>query len=132
MDCVYCGEKTRTVNSRKTAKGRQIWRRRKCTGCNTVFTTDEQTVLTLAIRVKSKNNGLKPFLREKLYSDVYDSLSHRKTAYSDAQRLTDTIISKLIPCRTGVIGRSEIKNAALEVLKRFDKAAATYYKAHHS
>jgi transcriptional regulator NrdR family protein len=84
----------------------------------------------LSIRV-SKNTGLEPFAYEKLFLDVYDSISHRKTAQMDAKQLSATIISKLIPCRTGVLKSSEIKATALEVLKRFDKAGATHYKAHH-
>lgn len=130
MVCIYCGEKTQTVNSRGNSKGHQVWRRRKCTNCNAVFTTDEQADLGLAIRVKTESS-LQPFLYEKLYSDVYDSLTHRKTAYTDAKGLTATIISKLIPCKSGVLETKEIKEAVFSVLNRFDKAAATHYQAHH-
>lgn len=130
MDCIYCGEKTKTVNSRRSGKGLQTWRRRRCSVCHAVFTTNELPDISLAVRVKTKT-GLQPFSREKLYSDVSDSLSHRKTAQIDAEALLRTIILKLLPCKSGVLEVSEIKTAATEVLERFDKAAATYYRAHH-
>ena len=96
-----------------------------------LVTTNEHPDIGLSIRVKT-TAGLQPFSREKLYSDVSDSLSHRKTAQTDAEALVRTIISKLLPCNNGVLETHEIKSAAIEVLKRFDKAAATYYRAHHS
>ena len=130
MVCVYCGEKTRTVNSRGGSKGQQVWRRRKCLACNAIFTTNERPDIGLAIRVNAKN-GLQPFSSEKLYLDVYDSLSHRKTAYTDAKQLSATIISKLIPCKSGLLDGDEIKQEVLQVLKRFDQVAHTHFRAHH-
>lgn len=130
MQCGYCGAKTKTVNSRKNNRGQQIWRRRKCTQCQSIFTTHETLVPELALRLKT-NNGLEPFYRDKLLLDVHKSLSHRKTSYTDAKGLTDTIIFKILPCPTGIIAIEELKNITIEVLKRFDKAAATHYTAHH-
>lgn len=63
---------------------------------------------------------------------VYDSLKHRKTALDDATALTDTIISKLYAhVDTGHIESRQIIQSASLVLKRYDKAAATYYEAYH-
>lgn len=131
MKCIYCGKKTYTVNSRSRSKDTQVWRRRKCSACKAVFTTGERVDTELALRVR-KNSRLEPFLREKLLLDVYSSVSHRSTAITDAKQLTETIIQRLIPCKTGIIDTVDIKTAVLHVLKRFDRAAATSYKAHHS
>ncbi|HYF96493.1 MAG TPA: hypothetical protein VD947_00465 [Patescibacteria group bacterium] len=130
MKCIYCGEKTKTFNSRHTSKGAQIWRRRKCEACDTVFTTKESVEMELAIRVK-KQAGLEPFYHEKLYLSVYNAISHRNMAYSDAEGLLETIVLALLPCKSGTIPVAEIKEVTLRVLKRFDKAAATHYQAHH-
>ncbi len=130
MKCVYCGEKTKTVNSRANAKGLRTWRRRQCTGCKAVFTTNEAPDMEISIRVK-KDSVLEPFLYEKLFLDVHDSLTHRKTAYTDAGTLTSTIILNLLPVKSGVVSVKEIQEAVSKVLKRFDKAAATYYAAHN-
>ncbi len=131
MKCVYCQEKTRTTNSRPAEKGYKTWRRHQCRRCQAVFTTIERPDLALALRVRTSASGLRPFIYEKLWLDVYDSLSHRKTAYTDATELTGTIISKLIPAKSGSIGSHEIKQAAIEILKRFDKTAFTYFDARH-
>lgn len=130
MRCIYCGEKTRTANSRRNSAGYQIWRRRRCTACGAVFTSGEQADLGLALRVKT-DSSLEPFQYEKLYLAVYESLSHRKTACSDAKGLTATVIARLIPSRTGIVSADEIKETVFPVLKRFDKAAGTHYRAHH-
>lgn len=131
MVCIYCGGKTSVANSRSRAKGLNIWRRRRCDFCGAIYTSNESVDLQSSIRVK-KGSSLKPFLYEKLLLDVYYSIEHRKTAYKDAKWLTDTIIFKLLPCKTGILQKEEINNAALEVLKHFDKAAFAYFKAHHS
>lgn len=131
MVCIYCGEKTKTTNSRGRSKGLSTWRRRQCLDCKSVFTTEEVADTEQSIRVE-KNSGLEPFLYEKLFLDVYESLSHRKTAYTDAKRLSATILSKLLPCKRGVLKDTDVIAAASEVLKRFDKAAYTYFRAHHS
>lgn len=80
----------------------------------------------------SNNGSLQPFLRDRLFADVYDSLKHRKTALKDATGLTDTIVSiALNDTRDGVISRDEISKTCASVLGRFDKIAATYFTAYH-
>lgn len=130
MVCIYCGGKTKTNNSRSRAKGLATWRRKECFECSAIYTTLESVELSSAIRIK-KNDVLEPFIYEKLFIDLYDSLSHRKNAYKDARGLSSTILSKLLPAKGGVISIEEMKHAVLEVLKRFDKAAFTYFQAHH-
>lgn len=132
MVCIYCGGKTNTVNSRKRMHGLSTWRRRRCLDCEAVFTTEETINLEQSLRVKRASSPLEPFLYEKLYLDVYNAVSHRKTAHTDAKGLSATIVSKLIPCKNGILHSSEIKTASSEVLKRFDNAAATYYEARHN
>ncbi|HEX5456602.1 MAG TPA: hypothetical protein VFW77_04540 [Candidatus Saccharimonadales bacterium] len=119
------------MNSRKRTKGLQTWRRRECGTCGAVFTSIEQVDTEQSLRVQKESGIIEPFLYEKLFLDVHDSLSHRKTAQTDAKSLSATVMMKLFPCKSGVLKTSEIKYAAIEVLKRFDKSAATYYRAHY-
>lgn len=131
MICVYCGNKTRIINSRPSEKGYKTWRRHQCKICRAIFTTVERPDLRLSVMVKTSNSSLKPFIYEELWLDMYKSLSHRKMAYTDATELTGTIISRLIPAESGSIESREIKQAAVEVLKRFDKTALSYFTARH-
>lgn len=76
--------------------------------------------------------GLAPFLRDKLFISIYDSLKHKKTALSDATALTDTITSKLLKrVNNGTIQKTDITSVVVEVLGRFDITAATYFTAYH-
>lgn len=130
MVCIYCGQGTKTTNSRSKAKTQKTWRRRSCISCKAVFTTLETADWEKSIRVKG-NSSLDPFSRDKLFLSLHGSLSHRKTATADAKWLTDTILVSNLPCKSGVLDASEIKAVALEALRRFDGAAFTHYKAHH-
>lgn len=131
MDCIYCGNKTRVSNSRPSKTSKSTWRRRACTSCQAIFTTREQIELSNSLRVK-KANGLEPFYRDRLFINVYESLSHRKTPYKDAGGLTDTVTARLISeSKNGLLTTTAIIDEVTKVLKRFDKASATHYTAHH-
>lgn len=130
MVCIYCSGETSVKNSRRRTRGFATWRRRQCQNCLAIYTTSEVPELDSALRIR-KNSVLEPFVYEKLLLDMYSSLGHRKTAYTDARQLTSTILVKLLPAKTGVLKSTEIKNTVLEVLKPFDLAAFTYFEAHH-
>lgn len=131
MVCVYCKSTTQVVNSRHQKRSNQIWRRRRCSSCQAVFTTLEAADTEQAFRV-AKQNHLEPFSRDKLLLTIHDSLRHRKTAQTDATALTDTVLGKLYPQFTnGVIEPKKITEITLGVLKNFDQAAATHYQAFH-
>lgn len=134
MVCVYCGGKTAVKNSRGSAARQTTWRRRECLTCRSLVTTREQIDYGSAWRVKSSSSQpLRPFLRDKLFLSVYESVSHRKTALEDATQLTDTIIPLLGSLQhTGIIPVSGIIRTTTTVLGHFDKAAGVHYQAHHS
>ena len=133
MVCIQCGAETKVVNSRLQKRLNQVWRRRKCTTCNIVFTTNEVTDYSGSIAVRDYNGALAPFLRDKLLLSLYASLQHRKTAAQDAASLTDTVISRLLAqSQRSVIEDRSIVNTAYLVLLRFDKVAAVHYEAFHA
>ncbi len=122
------------VNSRSQKRSNSVWRRRRCELCGAVFSTGESAELGLAWQVagEGRRSHPKPFSRDKLFLSLYDSCRHRKTALSDAQGLTETIINKLPPrVRDGTIGRKDIIGVAQVALNRFDRAASVYYAARH-
>jgi transcriptional repressor NrdR len=131
MVCIYCGSDTQVANSRLQKKVNQVWRRRRCLTCQAVFTTNETVDATQALRIY-RNGQYEPFLRDTLLLSLYDSLRHRKSAVSDATALTATIIAKLYPMvRDATLERNQIADVTSEVLNRFDKVAATHYRAFH-
>lgn len=131
MNCPYCGHETQVTNSRPQKRLNQIWRRRKCLNCKSIFTTNESLEANLALRVL-KDDELLPFNRDVLFLSIYESCKHRPKAIEEAHSLTNTIISKLTPqANKAVIDRAQIINTAQKVLKNFDKAAFIHYGAYH-
>lgn len=131
MVCVYCGNATKVINSRHQKRANQVWRRRKCLVCEAVFTSTEAFDMGQAVVFKD-NQHSKPFSRDTLLMSIYDSLRHRKSALQDATALTDTVLSKLWPHVTSAsLQREDVVRITHEVLRRFDKAAATSYHAFH-
>ena len=130
MVCIYCGHKTEVANSRPKSKDSIVWRRRHCLFCSAIFTTYEIPDLDKSLRVKSSSSLLRPFLRDRIFIDVYTSISHRKDPLEDATQLTDTIISRLIAQKSSIIQTSAIKHMTSQVLSNFDSAGNTYYIAH--
>lgn len=131
MICIYCGSDTKVINSRHQKRANNVWRRRQCIQCNTVFSTIEAPDTTLSITVR-KQKALEPFSRDHLFISVYESLKHRKSAQMDATGLTATILTAIYSlAEDSVIDRAVIVTITTTVLERFDPIAATHYKAFH-
>lgn len=132
MVCIYCGGKTQVTNSRLQKRLNHTWRRRECTICHAVFTTEEAPELTTSLSVRPGNGKPQPFSRDKLFASVLRAVGHRKTHVEDAGALTDTIIAKLLLSTTqAAVTPAEIVVIAYETLQHFDTAAAVQYQAYH-
>lgn len=131
MVCIYCGNPTQVTNSRLQRRTNSVWRRRACTACAQLFTSIEQADMVTSILI-DRNGALEGFDRDTLLLSVYDALKHRETALKDAQGLTRTIIANALKTATdSVVARGSLIKEALQVLERFDTAAATMYRAYH-
>jgi len=132
MVCIYCSGETRVTNSRLQKRSNQTWRRRKCLTCQGLFTSLEQVDLTSSILFIKAKTATEPFQRDILFISVYEACKHRKQAVADAKALTDTIIGRLLgKVSEASVSRGDVISVTAEVLKRFDKAAATHYTAYH-
>ncbi len=132
MVCIYCGSNTGVVNSRRQNKQNTTWRRRKCKSCGALFTSRESLDLAASLMVTDTTSHLEPFWRDKLLISLYDSLKHRKTATQDASALCDTVCGLVLArVQHAKLSTDQINTLVLEVLQRFDNAAATHYQAFH-
>lgn len=132
MVCVYCESPTKVTNSRLQRRQNNIWRRRQCSVCSSIFTTREYAELETALMVEDSTKRLTPFSRDKLFITVYESCKHRPDAVLDAGGIVQTIIKHIIDNqKDGVVQRRDIVLAALKVLGRFDQTAAAVYAAYH-
>jgi transcriptional repressor NrdR len=133
MVCVYCGNETKVTNSRSQKRLNRVWRRRQCLHCKAIVSTIEQLDASTALKVLSRSGALESFSRDKLFLSVHFSLQHRKTALSDATALTDTIIGNVLTETTEpAVSATKIAEQCHVILSRFDKVAATHYKAYHN
>ncbi len=126
MLCIICHSDSRVINSRHNKRHNQIWRRRQCRNCSQIWTSYEIADYSTLATVQGV-----PFSRDKLFLSILASCRHRSDAITDAAAVTDTIIRNAL--KTGSL---ELKTAILsqisyKVLQRFDKAAATHYRAFH-
>ena len=132
MVCVYCGGATQVTNSRPQRRLNQVWRRRACTRCGAVFTTNEAADLSSSLVVRGNAGTVRPFSRDLLFVSILRAVGHRATPVDDAGALTATITGKLLhSTKTAAITRGDIIDTALQALKHFDHAAAVQYAAYH-
>jgi len=131
MICIYCNGKTRVINSRPQKRNNQIWRRRRCLSCEAVFTTHEGVNLSSLLIVEAGSNP-KPFLVDRLFTEVLLAMQDHKNCYESAREATSTIIAKLlnIPGKP-VYDTKQISKTTAQVLKRLDRHAWLRYIAEH-
>lgn len=72
-----------------------------------------------------------PFIPEKLFLSVYDSLKHRANAVIESKHITQTVIDKITRINSASLNSKTIAETTLVALNRFDKAASTHYRAYH-
>jgi transcriptional repressor NrdR len=131
MNCLYCGGDTKVTNSRLQRRSNQVWRRRQCLVCQSVFTTHEAVELESALSVDSLGT-LRPFLPDLLLKELMHALRHRKDVYTASGEVLATIIHKLLLLpQKPVYSPPDISKATDDVLKRFDKQAHLRYVADH-
>lgn len=132
MVCIYCAGPTRVVNSRPQKRLHQVWRRRQCTQCQAVFTTNERVDLSTSLVVRHSDGSMAPFSRDTLLISVYRAVGHRERPVEDAGALAATITAKLLHSGSeAAVSPKDIVQTAYETLKRFDEAAAVQYRAYH-
>jgi transcriptional repressor NrdR len=132
MVCIYCGSPTQVKNSRLQRRANQVWRRRQCTACAALFTTEESPELTTSLVVQHTTHQLQPFSRDRLFASIYESCKHRSQAADDAAALTKTVISTILQQQhEGNVLRDVIVRTTHQTLQLFDPTAAAVYSAYH-
>lgn len=123
MNCPFCGSsQVMVVNSRPTAGGSQIWRRRKCTKCEAAFTSYERMNLSHLIVIK-KSGRRQKFSKAKLYSGIYNSFLDKKGVDRGdiaelAEKIRNKVEKEIIELKRKEISSSEIEEVVSKILGR--------------
>lgn len=123
MHCPFCGTPdTRVVDSRLSAEGDKVRRRRECLHCNVRFTTYEAAELLIPPVVK-RDGRREPFLEEKLRIGLLRALEKRPVS---AERIEEVILR--LKNRARASGERELNSQrigewAMDELRDLDQVA---------
>jgi len=94
MVCPFCNkEDTAVIDSRRNAEGSSIRRRRKCSKCDSRFTTYEKSEIDLI--VKKRNGNLEEFQYEKLHKGVENAFGGQEISQKQLKALVDNIYTEI-------------------------------------
>lgn len=123
MRCPFCAaEDTKVVDSRLTADGYQIRRRRECPNCKERFTTFESAELLIPHIIKNNGNR-EPFDIQKLRKGISFALEKRPVSTNDVEKMVNQIILKLQATGEREVSSKFVGNLVLDGLKSLDKVA---------
>lgn len=132
MFCLNCFHKnTFVVNSRPSKKQAQVWRRRKCPQCQTLFTTHERPSLFDNKLIMLPSGDTTTFNLGKLILSIAKAFSHasdeiKYNALWLAQSVEDTLSTQYKS-----ITPEDIEAVTHQTLRHFDELAAMQYAIQH-
>lgn len=135
MRCPFCLQPgTRVINSRQTATGESIRRRRACDNCGQRFTTFE--IVEKAQQLVVKRNGQKvPYQRESLLRGIDKACRKRPVPTRVIQEIVDFIEGEVFSGPIKEVSSEQLGQLVLKRLKDVDKVAylrfASVYKEFH-
>lgn len=123
MHCPVCNhEESKVVDSRLTADGTAIRRRRECDECGYRFSTVEEVEL-LDVTVVKRDGHREMYSREKLSAGIRKALEKRPFTQEAFRSLINQIESDIAKKTSNEVTAPEIGEVIMERLRSFDKVA---------
>lgn len=123
MKCPYCGSLTDSVvDSRLTADGSAIRRRRECLKCKRRFTTYERRE-KFSLMVVKKDGRREAFAREKVRNGLVRACEKRPVSMGQLEQLADNIESALQKTAKKEVHSKEIGEMVIKLLQKLDDVA---------
>lgn len=123
MQCPYCHhDNTNVLESRITAEGEAMRRRRECAKCSKRFTTYERPE-GVDIKVVKKTGKVEDFDREKLKRGIMKSTWKRPVTMEQIEEMVDDIERILRRKTTTEVRSWEVGNLVINRLKKLDPLA---------
>lgn len=136
MRCIVCSHgNLEIVNSRKHPSELRVWRRRKCSQCDTLITTKELPDYdrTFSIQTGKRKNARLPFEKAALIAQLFAAGGHIKKQ-QDLLWLAETIATKAFMRAAGQrfsISSSDYRSIALGTLGAYDKLLSANFEARY-
>lgn len=123
MRCPFCkSDNDRVVDSRSSADGFTIRRRRECLGCGRRFTTKERVEET-PLRVVKKDQTRVPFDREKIQKGLLTSCEKTPVSREMIEALVDRVERKCSEAFDQEVPTTVIGNLVMQELRELDQVA---------
>ncbi len=132
MVCPYChSPNTRVVNSRSHSTTPEVWRRRTCARCKTVFTSYETPSPKELPLVTDSRHPPRPFSKPTLMISIHSCLDDTIDAPERASALTDTVFHQLAALHQATLSTADIARFTYTCLSHYNKHSALRYGVEH-
>ncbi len=123
MQCPYCHEDDdRVVNSRPSADGTYVKRRRECNRCGRRYTTYERIEMSV-LRVIKKDGKREDFSHQKLRAGLNKACYKRPVSAEQINELMEEIERELHRQHEGEVPSRAIGELAMQKLRELDQVA---------
>lgn len=123
MHCPFCATPdTRVVDSRLSAEGDRVRRRRECLRCNARFTTYEVAELLMPPVVK-RDGRREPFQEEKLRTGLMRALEKRPVSAERIDEMIQQVKNRIRTSGERELSSQQIGEWAMTELRRVDPVA---------
>ena len=123
MRCPFCGaDDSKVVDSRLSAEGDAIRRRRSCVECNERFTTYETAELALPRLIK-RDQSRSLFDEDKLRAGLLKALEKRPVSIDSVDSAVKVIIRRLIATGDREVESRLVGDWVMDALRELDEVA---------
>lgn len=123
MHCPFCGaEDTKVIDSRLTAEGAQVRRRRECTSCTERFTTFETAELVMP-RIVKNDGKREPFNEDKLRNGILRALEKRPVEMDAIEKAVNHIMKRMRATGERELPSPKLGEWVMDELRDLDQVA---------
>ena len=123
MRCPYCHrEDTQVTDSRLSADGQAVKRRRRCKHCGKRFTTYER-VERIGLTVVKRDHTREEYIRDKLYKGMALATTKRKVPADRLEEAVNEIEAELFRQGTAEVPSTLIGELVMQKLRELDEVA---------
>lgn len=122
MNCPICNKDSKVVDTRLSADGIGIRRRRECITCEYRFSTVEEVEL-MDLTIVKRDGKRENYSREKMLKGIIRALEKRTYTETGLKKLTHLIERDIQRKKKQDLASAELGDVVMNRLRKFDKVA---------